>query len=290
MPKTGSTTFQYHYFTKHDGITHIGKKKPRPSDLECEFIDIITGMEQWEFQANRDEVIKRYVDRLFDTGGQYVVSAEGFSTGTGSSGHVDRYTIARRLFRLFPDGQIIVVLRNQLNTLQSLYRQKLKYHPEIGDFNEWIDKKRNRQYQTTLLDYLEYYDLLQMYASEFGKQNLHVLFFEELLRDETAFVASLSDILGVGSCPELIQNKNENPTLNTLTLYWQRAQSTVSALSAVPKLLPENAKSIIKQAGPKVEVSYTENQQTKLERRFGKSNSDLQSEFNISLDRYEYPL
>jgi hypothetical protein len=290
MPKTASRTFQYHYFTEHDDITHVGKKKPDPTDFECGFIDTITGMERWEYRMNRDEIIERYVDRLFDSGGRYVVSAEGFSTGTSRSGQVDRYTIAKRLSRLFSDGQIVVVLRNQLDALQSMYRQRLKYHPDIGEFDEWIEEKRDREYQTTLLDYLNYYDLLRMYASEFGHQNLHVLFFEELLRDESAFVGALSNTLGISPRPKLIRNRNENPSLRTYTLLWQRAKDTIPALSAVPKLLPESVKQRIKQAGSKIEVSYTENQETGLKRRFGESNSNLQSEFGISPEKYGYPL
>jgi hypothetical protein len=287
MPKTATRTFQYYYFTDHDEITHIGKKQPNPTDLEREFVEIITDMERWEFRKNHSRIQKQYVDELFQTDSKYIVSGEALSMGSSSSGNVDRNTIAERLQTIFPQGQIVLVLRNQLDALKSHYRQYLKFDPSIRSFEQWIRGEQEKSYRTTIFDHWNYDDLMRMYADQF--ENVHVLFFEDLVNDQTAFVEKLSSVLGITPRPALIEGGHENPSLTSVMLLWRTARTRFPPLSVVPKLLPEGVKQRIRTAGRKVDPSYTDDQRAFLTEFFAEGNRALRSEFDLPVDEYGYP-
>jgi len=102
----------------------------------------------------------------------------------------------------FLDGnvEVIAVIRNQVDLIYSMYvegyRLHFRHEPSLDSFDKYINQgMRNKKSGVFLMFY--YFDVLEAFSKVFGKNNVHILFFEDLVNDKEFFckrVASLCDV------------------------------------------------------------------------------------------------
>ncbi len=82
-----------------------------------------------------------------------------------------------KLKELFPKAKIILVIRNQIDMIESFYREELTIGTQFT-FKEYFEYLQ----KNFLLDIFKYSKVLQMYFDSFGKKNVKVILFDNLVK------------------------------------------------------------------------------------------------------------
>jgi hypothetical protein len=127
-----------------------------------------------------EKVREYFTDRLTTPAGvQPVISSEKFS-GNPLFGGYDRYDIAHRLAKIFPEARVLICIREQRSIIRSSYFQFINAGGMIG-LDDYISGRDTRG-PSFRLDHFRYDVLLELYRSLFGAENVLVLAYEELRR------------------------------------------------------------------------------------------------------------
>lgn len=116
-----------------------------------------------------------------------------------------------RFHRINPNAKIILVIRDQRKATLSMFKYHIK-HSFYGtkSFENWL-------FKTDLgMDYLSlcfYGNILEMLLMYFSKEQIKVLFFEELISNEKTFYEKLYDFIGL----KLQIDTFEKSNINSLT-------------------------------------------------------------------------
>lgn len=125
-----------------------------------------------------------------------VLSAERLS-GNADSGGYDTKEIANRLAAAFPQGKVLIVIREQKNMILSTYKEYVR----MGGPARLVEYLHPLEYgkgRLPLFDfaYFEYQFLLSHYASLFAKDKLLVLPFELFVSEPGEFVRQILEFAG----------------------------------------------------------------------------------------------
>ncbi|MEO0424216.1 MAG: sulfotransferase [Pseudomonadota bacterium] len=113
-----------------------------------------------------------------ERGGTLVLSHERLS-GYPASGGFDQVMIARRLQRAFPDGKVVVVIREQRQMLFSMYLQTITDGSPLS-LRRFLSRTEPDLMRKPAFDfsYLAYDRLITLYRELFGAERVHVVAFE----------------------------------------------------------------------------------------------------------------
>ena len=123
-----------------------------------------------------------------------VVSAERLS-GHAASGGYDTARIAGRLHATLPDARVLMVVRSQIDMIESEYRQLVGegYPGRVSSL--WSsDPWKTVQFD---LGHYEYDALVGEYHAQFGAPNVAVFSYEGIVADRSRFLERLAAFLGV---------------------------------------------------------------------------------------------
>ncbi|HEY7603054.1 MAG TPA: sulfotransferase [Gaiellaceae bacterium] len=125
-----------------------------------------------------------------------VVSFERL-TGHPFSGGYDAKEIADRLAAVFPEGRILVVMREQRAALLSTYKQYVRAGG-VAPIERFLVPPRSKAMRTATftLDHFDYRHLLRYYRGLFGAERVLALPFERFVRDGSGFVAEIGEFAG----------------------------------------------------------------------------------------------
>jgi hypothetical protein len=128
----------------------------------------------------------------------------------GNGGFVQK-VVADRFYAANPQAQIVVVVRNQADAIESAYRQYVKMGGALSA-NAYVrsENRRVRRYRFPQfsLEHFEYDVLVDYYRRLFGAERVHVFIYEKMRRDQHAFLLDLWDRTGIPRpCGELPVSK-----------------------------------------------------------------------------------
>lgn len=140
------------------------------------------------------------------------------SSLAGATSNADK--IHGLLSPYFDKIEIIMTIRDQKTMIMSFYTQVyltiVNFQPTWGDFDVWFTdnfkQKSNNQGQ-----FLDYHAMFTAYANYFGKENIHVLVYEDLLHNKNCFYQRLANIFVVkrDEIKELFESSVQNKTKKT---------------------------------------------------------------------------
>lgn len=191
LMKTATTMLQSTVFPHTPGLTYRGKPLPalaRP-------IRAITTLDDEDWTRVLPEVEEAFRRDLGRPGPGVLISEEEFSIGGEFDSRADRVAIAGRLHHLFPQASVILVVRNQLTALASLYAYVVGGMPEPPSFRDWLDHHGRATVPGRGLDLFDYAALIRLYTERFGSDRVHVLLYEDLVRDRAAFLRQICRVL-----------------------------------------------------------------------------------------------
>lgn len=138
-----------------------------------------------------DELTRKYPN---DHQAVTVLSHEELSGHPNGYRLVDSATIAENLWRLFPQAKILVIVRNQLDYLMSMYTYRVAIKGyETRSFTRYIQEEGEKG----LLDHLEYHRLVERYQELFGASQILVLPMEMLKKNPKELYDKLFTFLRV---------------------------------------------------------------------------------------------
>lgn len=293
FPKTASSTLQKHLFARHSGISYLGKPF---SDAMARVEKAMLTLDDTAFEQERpclERLVRDEIAKARD--GRLLISHEGFLRNT-RYGHHDLGTTARRIHQTFagalgPDGdlRIILCLRRQADLILSHYAHFVRGSQD--DFDSYIEAVLENPREGFAAS-LFYDELLSHYADIFGRDNLDILLFEDLLGDSERFLGKLSDILGIDPAESLrlIEGKHEKRKAKVSDAYLVKPKKTGRRaswrrfLESVRTAVGSNA------AGAGTLVALRPDQERRLSDVYRRGNSRLMDRFGLPLDKHDYPL
>ena len=231
FPKNASTMLETFFFPYIENVHYMGKVYnggltfPN-AELESVF-ENIEKQESLYFDLEKSkDIVNKYLEKI-ESHEKILISSEGFTTG-----HVDRGVIAQRLKQIFPQAKILIIVREQLSSLISMYAYlvgqnglsvNLAYgRPSVKSFKEWVLEQED-YLECSYLQKLKYSKLIDAYSALFPKVN--VLLYEELCAHPENFCRGVCEFLDLGEdyyrYTELLKNK-ENARPSGLRLAFGR--------------------------------------------------------------------
>ncbi|MBI9074128.1 MAG: hypothetical protein JEZ02_01870 [Desulfatibacillum sp.] len=298
LPKCASTSLQQNLFSKHPDIEYWGI--PWKEDRITSLMACLHQHDSLDFER-----VDKHVELSPDK--PNVISYERFS----SDFNPDRKETAKRLKEVFGDSEVLLVIRNQVDQMESLYKQYLRGVPKARawcTFNEyleacycryfWEDPLMRSRYQenfshvTTMnrLSMLRSNDLVNLYSSYFGKEHVHILVFEELKVNRQAFMEKLCRIIpmDLDKALTLINLPQKQVAMDTA------AYLTKGPWGKVARLVPGPVKKILRKTNRnfnnKMHVEWPGGWRTKVADLFRDTNQELVREYGLPLKDYGYPL
>jgi hypothetical protein len=158
-----------------------------------------------------------------DAKGLMPVICWGRLAGQAFSGGYDTKEIADRLKAVFPDGRIVVVVREQRSMIVSTYKQYVKAGGPAS-IEDFLRPGADQGWRIPLFDfdYFEYHRLLGYYRTLFGAENVLALPYEELVRDRRGFLTRIGEFahnpVPEDVLDEMTDAKRRNPAQSALVL------------------------------------------------------------------------
>ena len=313
VAKAASTTLQKQLFDQHPAINYLGTYPTANLGNDSDFINhkskYLTDPNLKKFHSNivmLDEFEYHFSDNIeffYNNIKPYLskdhinlFSNERFLAGFRCC--TDIKAKATRIKQLFPNAKIIIIIRNQLDIIVSQYRD-LPFDPRcvsLGkpvNIDQWIEIAMENDY-TNYFNCLKYYEVAKVYKEIFGIDAVEVFLFEDLVHQLDLFAEKLSDFIGIDSTQTkvLLQNKHENrPVSNRFNRYrmLRRKLPQIKLRNYMPDYIHEQVIKFMKKGKKRnYHISKTMNQS--LTNYFGESNAQLQDNFSIELERYQYPM
>ena len=207
MPKAASTTLQNALFACHTQVYYLGKAKSRSGGYSSPEVEsLITQLSRPLTTKELSRMRRDFQDEVAraSTPEQIpVLSREGLCHG----GSRTQERLAQNAFEIFGRARVMIVLRNPFNLIPSLYLQRLRGNNArqsrradhmVGYFtlDEWLTSESERQRHAPF-KLLQVADNLAPHIARFGRDQIGVFLFEDLLEHQDSFTRSVARFLGV---------------------------------------------------------------------------------------------
>jgi len=187
--KTGTSWWQQQVFASHPDIYYLDDPGTHPeiASLMHHLVD----SRDLDFDAKmfRDEFSKA-LDAIDCDSKKKVICREALSGTYPNGDHVKR--TAERLYSVFGEVKVCIVIREQFSMLNSIYSQYIK----IGGTLSFEDFVYDPIVSPGLIEKLKYHKIINMYAELFGQNNIFVGLFEDFKSDNELFAKRVFEFIG----------------------------------------------------------------------------------------------
>lgn len=191
-PRAGSTWLQNNFFPFLLDVEFIGTNSAikKGWSYELRFLFNDTNFVDFCPLKIRDFINKNTQE--IDSNKTWIWSCEAL-IGFYKKGFQNSRINADNLKLTFGNVKIIIVIRNQIEHLKSLYRHYLKWGGITSlDFLLAVPHSRNAEFKT---DDLIYHKLIKYYIDIFGESNVLIIPFELLIEDQEKFVIDICNFI-----------------------------------------------------------------------------------------------
>jgi len=197
LPKTGTTWVQDVYYHLLENVHYIDVSPQNNIAHEHPLLSELINLCRIPADDLHDDVLARIRNAVLShlENGLNLLSNENYFTGMPDTAcYATVSEISQNLSKLFPDLRVIIILRNQIQFLQSFYLQKLYVANEYRSFSKFLDRSME-----TLIPYLKYHDLINCWHNIIGKENVYVSTYEHFKSDRDEFLKKLCGFIGTES-------------------------------------------------------------------------------------------
>lgn len=209
--KTGTTWLQKHLLDNPDAKF---KRYFSKQDIR----DYIVVPNSLSFEANETQEYYNSLLKQEDSSELVsVVSSERLS-GHPHSGGYDSKEIAIRLKQVFPNGKVLIVIREQKSAISSCYLQYIKFGGPCS-LKDYITPTKKGLPVIPLFnfDHFNYLKLIDQYLELFGKENVLVLAYEQFKENPQSFCSQVSSFAGAQELETLPFSKVTNQRISPLS-------------------------------------------------------------------------
>ncbi len=315
LSKTATTSLQNRFFPGHPEIEYLGKYNPgalhvRPKFYNDAATKIFEHIQRRPIDVEEAGALRRLLNEKIlphlDLDKLLVISSEGISSGLMAS----RMRRANNFKSIFGDCKILIVLREPLDLMESLYFQKLK-ESVLRKRGLWsrdniyfsIEEWFGRFWKNELagpLWHLDYYHTIKAYAEIFGDENVGVFLYEQLKENPSGFLRGICSFAGISAdaSVDILGSRQHNVRWNkehlnrlreiqssfihSLIFRFYSRDGRKSALGLVDTENLTNSK--------KAEAEIPDCWKTRICEYVSPGNRILRDRWNLPLDKYNYPL
>jgi hypothetical protein len=288
-PKNASTMLQTDIFPNLPGVVYCGRRYGTEHAFATagldEAIRSISFEDSLRYDAGkvRVQVAEALAERV-PADGKLLLSWEAFMHNVA-----DRGLIAARLKELFPGAKILFVIRNQLDSIESMYHFLVEQgggninpaygRPSVRSLKAWLSDQEDFVYKS-YLETLKYDEMYTLYARLFSAERVKVLLFEDLKKAPQDFLDEIGEFLSVGHIPgDLIQKRNARSSAGMGQAFkfrnWLRSNGVNPAL---PRLVSVPLKKALSRMGQQSsQDSLSAGERESLAARYRDGNARLQT-------------
>ncbi|MGB3466040.1 MAG: sulfotransferase [Cyclobacteriaceae bacterium] len=205
--RTASTYLQQ-IFARHDDIHQLLKTRffsydPYFRQGRDYLKDHLEGHNKLIIDSDENYSLGRFKDKLIShTDLDYSFKNELF--------HIrhDTKEMAKRIRETYPEGKILLVIRNQKQWINSVFKHDIQHFGLDKDFNGFLMDPLGQSY----IEAGDFNALHRLYVGLFSSENVKTLLFEDIRKNPTRFFSEISDFLGVTIEPDQNAKKNEART------------------------------------------------------------------------------
>lgn len=294
-PKAASTTLQCNLFFEHSEINYLSvngstnKENFQLDENLRKFEKDLVQLNGIEYHCSNtrnffNDVIKKYMS----SEKRNLFSSEGLL----NQKFVDNYLKAYRLKEILPNAKILIVLRNQVDLLRSIYDMRVGYGDRYIAFDKWLEMDL-KHFNANFSGGLKFYETVAFYQELFGKHNVEVLLFEELLESINSFAHKLSAFIDIDA--EQTNNLLKNKPFNTAKSYHVHNLRLkfipgIQFSKVLPKSTHKYLVNKLTEVLPSKKSVMSQYHVDKMHETYGLSNRKLMDEFGLDVARYNYPL
>lgn len=213
-PKSGSTSL-YHYLAQHPEIYMSPIKEPNyfASEIRMERFS-----ERLRPRAEKDaQLLRAYLDGPMLTyrfGGLvtewndylklFLEAGERKAIGEASVSYLWSQSAAANIRRTIPDARIILVLRNPVEMIFSMYLHTVRSGAARGTFHETIETALQRQSDEIdvlhpFLDFGFYAEQVKRYLDSFPERQVRIFWYEDYHSDPAGMLEDVFSFLGANT-------------------------------------------------------------------------------------------
>lgn len=290
-PKCASTFFQKKVFSVHPDLSYIG-----PENKAFRHLFLMQRESLYDPDA---------VKGLFEPHKKIGVISMELLVGDPFFSDFDGDFYARRLYETFPSADIIIIIRNQLEAIESLFMQWIKtgWGGKFGPNDFFKTSKLNDENIGFNFRYFEYSKTIRYYQRLFGEDRVHVFLFEEFTKDLDGVIGAMCGRMGVR--PPIEQDRSPMRVKMTpmgymlmrlLNRYRQGKFNPYGGpADFIPWLYILKARNTLDNAFKKILPSYKRSWLCKkkkqlIENYYRQDNQYLSNLIGIDLRQYHYPM
>jgi hypothetical protein len=297
LPKTGTTSLQDLCFARHPDVTYFGQTNVwESSNAKTVLKALLLDRNDLDLWNNAIEI----VNNVLSTGKALVISDEALSLGefmlrAGSWPiKTEHELIARRAYELLGNAQVLIVLRNQPDWIESWQKQGLKNSKYIEkNYDLWLKNDLGESAQR-LFSLLDYEKLYKAYINVFGVDNVHVKLYENYTHSVEEIGVDFLCLLGIA--PErtigLMSDKKKNVSGNkfnalpTAVYKIIRTKNIKKIINLIPKAVKTPLRKLLQVE--KKYISLNEDCKTEILRNYEDSNRRLFDMLGINANGLGY--
>ena len=210
-------------------------------------------------------------------------------------------TNAENIHKLYPNGKILLIIRNQIDLIVSHYI-KYVFGGGIRSLKSFINDSRRGYFFAFDKDSLDYYDQYKLYIDIFGKKNLLILPYEEFCSDPKKFLKKLYKFCQLPEYYDLDFKERLNLNSTPVTIFYKKFINIITYIGGDhyylnPYLISvpfvKKVKKIFDPLIPSKLTNYYV-KRLKLQTKqmvgsyFYKSNKKLSDKINLNLKKFNY--
>ncbi|MDE3180644.1 MAG: sulfotransferase [Acidobacteriota bacterium] len=178
-PRCG-TTSMWSYLGSHPEIFMSKQKEPHFFCLDLKFAD------------SPEPPLEEYLRHFAPASGQKKV-------GEASPDYLLSAVAPRAIKEFSPAAQIIIMLRNPLDVMHSLHSETFNTGEPIADFEAALeaDTRRTGRQLIGYRQFTDYPEQVQRYLDTFGRDNVHIVIFDDLKENSARVYRAVLGFLGV---------------------------------------------------------------------------------------------
>lgn len=181
---------------------------------------------------------RRGIERVLGQGLVPVLSHEQLAGNAHTGGHNSK-SVADRLVAALPAARVLIVIREQLGMVSSVYKQYVRACGVASIDRYMHPPRRGNDRGIPYFDssFLEYHRLIGYYRQLFGEDNVLVLPFESLRRDREGFVSKLVEFAGAEP-PRELSFESRNATISNASVALKRRLNLLLVRDTLNPLAP----------------------------------------------------
>jgi len=295
--KTATSWFQKSFYPLVDNAVYLNRKRVREAFLNTT-----------AFRFDPDEA-KEYLR----VNGRSIICEENLCGHYDNGGLLEALSkdVAYRLYSVYPDAQVVIFIRNQIDMIRATYLQYVRtggtrslrrflfpYEKDLVYAARWYKKPM------LTLDHFAYQHLIRHYREIFGRSNVHVFCYEAFAADPAGFISDFAARFDLRYPADRLSFARRNESLGMISLQLARClgpftrwenPNRLKLLPVFPRWIPKaglKALNLTPLGGPRLSNHrlFGNRLCRQLQERFAEDNSALIKEVDLPLMEYGYPI